>query len=98
MTREDSKIIFNNVSELAVFADELSADLEKALGDVLEGGTGEDWVGKLFLQKVRFLIPISYPRRSLHADSFMRSFLLITPLCPLRPSISCESAPIAIDH
>ncbi|KAI0752811.1 hypothetical protein C8Q80DRAFT_1096780 [Daedaleopsis nitida] len=52
MTRDDAKIIFNNVTELALFADDFAADLEKALGDVLEGGTGDDWVGKLILQKV----------------------------------------------
>ncbi|RPD52469.1 hypothetical protein L227DRAFT_617790 [Lentinus tigrinus ALCF2SS1-6] len=58
MTREDAKIIFNNVIELAVFADELSDLLEAALGDVLEGGTGPDCVGALFLQ----IIPSPEPR------------------------------------
>ncbi|KAI0800196.1 hypothetical protein C8Q74DRAFT_1313919 [Fomes fomentarius] len=69
MTREDSKIIFNNVSELAVFADELSADLEKALGDVLEGGTGEDWVGKLFLQKITKLESLYRPYITKHSTA-----------------------------
>ncbi|EMD33248.1 hypothetical protein CERSUDRAFT_98842 [Gelatoporia subvermispora B] len=50
MTREDVRIIFNNIAELAVFADELSAKLEEALGGVLEGGSGEDHVGALFLE------------------------------------------------
>ena len=61
MTREDTKIIFNNVSELAVFADEFTDLLEEALGDVLEGGTGHDCVGKLFLQVVRVFpsIPVA---------------------------------------
>ena len=60
MTREDAKIIFNNVSELAVFADDFADGIEKALGDVLEGGSGEDCVGKLFLQKVRALVPYMF--------------------------------------
>ncbi|KAI0701003.1 hypothetical protein C8T65DRAFT_579908 [Cerioporus squamosus] len=58
MTREDAKIIFNNVSELAVFADEFSELLEQALGDVLEGGTGDDYVGKLFLQIIPTMEPL----------------------------------------
>lgn len=53
MTREDARTIFNNVAELAVFADEFSEALEEALGNVLEGGKGEDYVGRLFLSVVR---------------------------------------------
>lgn len=53
MTREDTKIIFGNVAELAVFSDTLSDRLEEALASVLEGGQGEDFVGKLFLEVVR---------------------------------------------
>ncbi|RPD57836.1 hypothetical protein L227DRAFT_577532 [Lentinus tigrinus ALCF2SS1-6] len=58
MTREDTKIIFNNVSELAVFADEFAELLEEALGDVLDGGTGPDCVGQLFLQIIPTLEPL----------------------------------------
>lgn len=55
MTREDVRIIFNNVTELAVFADTFSEKLEEALGTVLEGGSGEDRVGALFLEIVSHL-------------------------------------------
>ena len=53
MTKEDVKIIFNNVPDLALFSDFFSERLEEALGSVLEGGTGQDWVGALFLEMVR---------------------------------------------
>lgn len=53
MTREDTKIIFGNISELALFSDVLGERLEEALGSVLDGGTGEDHVGSLFLEIVR---------------------------------------------
>jgi dynamin-binding protein len=56
MTREDTRIIFSNVPELALFADMFSDHLEEALGSVLEGGHGEDHVGKLFLDLVRYHI------------------------------------------
>lgn len=52
MTKDDVRIIFGNIAELAIFADTLSQRLEEALGDVLEGGEGEDCVGKLFLEIV----------------------------------------------
>ena len=59
MSPEDVKIIFNNVAELATFADEFTGKLEAALGSVLENGTGEDHVGALFLETVRPLpLPI----------------------------------------
>jgi hypothetical protein len=50
MTIEDTQIIFGNVPELALFADVFSEELEDALGSILEGGTGEDHVGELFLR------------------------------------------------
>ena len=53
MSREDARIIFNNVAQVAEFADQFSTKLEEALGDVLEGGAGEDRVGALFLTVVR---------------------------------------------
>ena len=49
MSSEDAKIIFGNISELAIFADALTQKLEKALGAVVEGGQGQDAVGALFL-------------------------------------------------
>lgn len=52
MTTEDVKIIFNNIPQLAMFSDILTDRLEEALGDAIEGGKGEDCVGKLFLEKV----------------------------------------------
>ncbi|KII95485.1 hypothetical protein PLICRDRAFT_48441 [Plicaturopsis crispa FD-325 SS-3] len=57
MSREDARIIFGNVQELAVFADSFSDQLEQALGDVLEGGQGSDHVGALFLQAIPALEP-----------------------------------------
>lgn len=57
MAPEDVRIIFNNVAELAKFSDDFTAGLESALGSVLDGGTGEDHVGELFLDIVRALFP-----------------------------------------
>ena len=56
MTPEDVRIIFNNVAELAAFSDEFTGRLEAALGAVLDGGTGEDCVGALFLETVRGML------------------------------------------
>lgn len=53
MTVDDAKIIFTNVEDLASFADAFTEALEDALGEVLDGGSGEDTVGKLFLETVR---------------------------------------------
>ncbi|KAI0941508.1 hypothetical protein AcW1_003383 [Taiwanofungus camphoratus] len=58
MTREDTRIIFNNIAELAVFSDTFTEQLEEALGSVLEGGTGEDHVGALFLEMIPTLEPL----------------------------------------
>lgn len=52
MTTEDAKMIFNNISELALFSDMFCDSLQEALGAVVEGGTGEDSVGALFRQTV----------------------------------------------
>ncbi|KAI0819201.1 hypothetical protein BC628DRAFT_1333538 [Trametes gibbosa] len=52
MTIDDAKIIFTNVEDLAFFADSFTEALEDALGEVLEGGSGEDRVGKLFLDTI----------------------------------------------
>ena len=53
MAEKDAKIIFMNVAEIAMFSDMFTERLEEALGAVLEGGTGEDHVGALFLEMVR---------------------------------------------
>ncbi|KAF8161375.1 hypothetical protein B0H34DRAFT_700687 [Crassisporium funariophilum] len=50
MTTEDVKIIFSNIPELAMFSDLFGEELELALGSVVEGGHGEDFVGELFLR------------------------------------------------
>jgi hypothetical protein len=52
MTREDIKIIFNNVADLALFSDFFTDRLEDALGSILDGGVGQDYVGALFLEMV----------------------------------------------
>ncbi|KAI0365065.1 hypothetical protein BV20DRAFT_1102982 [Pilatotrama ljubarskyi] len=58
MTVDDAKIIFTNVEELAFFSDTFTEALEDALGDVLDGGSGEDRVGKLFLDMIPKLEPL----------------------------------------
>ena len=55
MTREDVRIIFGNISDLAEFADDFTTRLELALGSVLPDGEGEDAVGALFMETVRYL-------------------------------------------
>lgn len=52
MTLEASKRIFLNIDEIAVFADRFADRLEKALGDILPDGEGNDRVGELFLEVV----------------------------------------------
>jgi hypothetical protein len=53
MTKEDVKMIFSNVPDLALFSDYFTERLEDALGSVFEGGAGQDRVGALFLELVR---------------------------------------------
>ncbi|EGO00583.1 hypothetical protein SERLA73DRAFT_30457, partial [Serpula lacrymans var. lacrymans S7.3] len=57
MTRDDTKIVFSNVAELAMFSDTFVERLEDALGSVLEGGLGYDCVGELFLEIIPALEP-----------------------------------------
>ncbi len=52
MTTDDAKVIFNNLADIAAFADMFSERLEGALGSILEGGSGEDYVGALLLELV----------------------------------------------
>jgi hypothetical protein len=53
MTREDTRIIFGNITDLAKFADDFVTRLEIALGSVVHNGEGEDAVGALFIETVR---------------------------------------------
>ena len=53
MGKDDARIIFGNITELAMFSEMFAERLQEALGDVLEDGKGEDWVGALFLEIVR---------------------------------------------
>jgi hypothetical protein len=52
MTPDDAKTIFGNITEIAVFTDMFTEELEIALGSVVEGGQGTDTVGALFLRIV----------------------------------------------
>lgn len=53
MTKEDTKIIFGNIEELAVFSEVFCDKLEEALAGVLDpNGNGNDNVGELFLSMV----------------------------------------------
>ena len=70
MTREDIRIIFNNVADLAMFSDSFTEQIEEALGSVLEGGSGEDHVGALFLETV---CPCASHECSLRLIVFSRS-------------------------
>ncbi|KAJ3474559.1 hypothetical protein NLI96_g12392 [Meripilus lineatus] len=58
MTKDDVRIIFNNVADIAVFSDRFTTRLEEALGNVLEGGNGEDHVGALFLEVIPEMEPL----------------------------------------
>ncbi|KAF7968579.1 hypothetical protein HWV62_30067 [Athelia sp. TMB] len=58
MTLEDTRIIFGNIAELAMFSDTLVESLGEALGAVLDGGTGEDRVGALFLGLIPTMEPL----------------------------------------
>ncbi|KAI0316424.1 hypothetical protein OF83DRAFT_1017396, partial [Amylostereum chailletii] len=57
MTREDTRTIFSNISELALFSDMFSERLEEALGAVLEGGEGDDRVGQVFIEMIPRMEP-----------------------------------------
>ncbi|OCH92067.1 Dbl homology domain-containing protein [Obba rivulosa] len=52
MTRENVQFVFNNIADLAAFADHFTEEIERALGDIMEGGEGEDRVGRLFLNAI----------------------------------------------
>ena len=57
MTRDDVRIIFGNIGDLAMFSDHFVDRLEDALGGSLDGGSGEDRVGALFLEIVSLHVP-----------------------------------------
>ena len=46
-------MIFGNIADLTMFPETFSERVQDALGDVLEDGKGNDWVGALFLEMVR---------------------------------------------
>jgi dynamin-binding protein len=52
MSPEDIKVIFSNISELAVFSDTFCEQIEGALGSIIDGGQGDDRIGALFLEVV----------------------------------------------
>ncbi|KAK7691918.1 hypothetical protein QCA50_005323 [Cerrena zonata] len=58
MTVDDARIIFNNIGDLAVFSEGFAIRLEEALGNILDGGIGEDHVGALFLEMIPKMEPI----------------------------------------
>lgn len=53
MSREDTRIIFGNVDEVAVIANTFVNRLEEALGSLMDEEKGDDYVGALFLEVVR---------------------------------------------
>jgi hypothetical protein len=93
MTREDARIIFGNISDLAEFANDFVARLEIALGSVVPNGEGEDCVGALFIETVRsrsflhhhFTIRLTPPRFPIWCHSFRFISLIIQP--PSRISV-----------
>lgn len=72
MTPEDIKIIFSNITEIAMFADMFTEELEVALGAVLDGGHGNDSVGDLFLRIVS--LPISIMSLAFGMTSHLSGF------------------------
>lgn len=54
MTRDDARIIFGNIEELAVFSEVFCDKLEEAMHDVLDPqGDGKDQVADVFISMVR---------------------------------------------
>ena len=53
MKTKDINIVFSNIAELAEFSEEFLDQLESALGELIEGNEGEDYVGSFFLDFVR---------------------------------------------
>lgn len=59
MSKEDARTIFSNIGDLALFSDLFSEELERALGGIVEGGEGVDYVGRLFIDVVCLLSLLS---------------------------------------
>lgn len=74
MTRDDVRIIFSNIGDLAMFSDHFVDRLEEALGGALDGGSGEDRVGALFLEIVSTHAP-HHPASHLPSDPCPRATL-----------------------
>lgn len=53
MTKEDIRIIFGNITDLATFSESFAEHLQGALGEIFEEGKGDDRIGALFLKMVR---------------------------------------------
>lgn len=91
MTKDDTKIIFGNVEELAVFSEVFCDKLEAALSGVIDpNGDGQDHVGDLFLNMVRYLLSLTFvPPSYILADSPYE-----TPLYNIYhpPPIGCRSS------
>jgi hypothetical protein len=81
MTRDDARIIFSNLPELAEFSDEFVLRLETALGSVLPSGEGEDRVGALFIEMVRQSIVTAFFR----GLTLSRSLVWNRPTCIISP-------------
>lgn len=93
MTQDDVKILFSNIPELALFADFFSDQLQDALGDVLEGGSGTDCVGALFL---RIIPALETPyRHYITRHSTAVSHLLAIPRTPALTSYLAQTQSIA---
>lgn len=69
MTREDIRIIFNNVADIAAFSDRFTEQIEEALGSILEGGSGEDRIGALFIEMIPTLEPLYLAYITKHASA-----------------------------
>ncbi|KAH9846508.1 hypothetical protein C2E23DRAFT_743988 [Lenzites betulinus] len=97
MTIDDAKMVFMNVEDLAFFADSFTEALEDALGEVLEGGSGEDRVGKLFLDTIPKLEPLyrtyitKHPTALEHLNNLPQTPALTTYLAQTRSLASSLS-------
>ncbi|KZT27173.1 hypothetical protein NEOLEDRAFT_160821 [Neolentinus lepideus HHB14362 ss-1] len=79
MTREDVKLIFGNIEQLAEFSDAFCQLIEDALGEVVEGGKGQDRIGKLFLDNINVLEPPYKTYITRHSSALAHYTNLTTP-------------------
>ncbi|KAI0076401.1 hypothetical protein K474DRAFT_1708227 [Panus rudis PR-1116 ss-1] len=82
MTPEDARIIFNNIEDLADFAGRFTEKLERALGNLVEGGEGEDRVGALFLEVIPEMEPLYHLYITKHSTSLSHLTSLTSPPSP----------------